>query len=91
MASVSCSSSRCCCRSCSSFGGQRDNSFRFGFGLFFLEFLLFRFGGSFAHFALLFAFDGVVHRAGGVIGGSETSLFRFSLRFFFLRFGDVFG
>ena len=51
----------------------------------------FMLGGGFVQFALLFAFDGVVHRSGGVIGGGEASFLSFALRLLFLGFGDVFG
>ena len=88
----------------SEFGRRREHSFGLGaFFLFFVQFgflfgcvggivrgvlgLLFR--GRLGHFAMFFAFDGVVHGPCGVIGCGESSFFSVALGDFFLRLGDV--
>jgi len=40
---------------------------------------------------MFFAFDGVVNRTRGLIGGGKASFLRFALGFFFASLGDVFG
>ena len=70
-------------------GGRSNHAFGFGVGFFFLKLVLFRFGSGGHCFALFFAFDGVVYRASGFIGGGKASFLRVALGFFFASLGDV--
>ncbi len=70
-------------------GGRSNHAFGFGVGFFFFKLVLFRFGSGGHCFALFFAFDGVVYRASGFIGGGKASFLRVALGFFFASLGDV--